>query len=345
MNNLLLTASTLLFAIIFSGASAQELKLWDNKPAKDWMTDAYPIGNGRMGGMVFGGVAQERIQFNELSLWTGDESETGAYQAFGDLYIKFAVKDSTATDYQRELDISRSVMNIAYGLGGVNYKREYFCSFPDKVMALNYTASKPGAYSAMIQLTDAHKATITGNGASLQVRGKLDNGMAYSATAKIILDGGTVSLDEDGKQLNIQKANGFTILLSAATDYSNKRENKWKGEDPTVKIKNSIASASAKTYAQLLARHVADYQVLFGRVSLTLGSKFSTLMLVPTYQRIMNYKKNADPKLEALLFQYGRYLLISSSRKGAYLQTCKGFGTTVRPRLGGAIIIPTSIYK
>ncbi|MBD1366758.1 glycoside hydrolase N-terminal domain-containing protein [Mucilaginibacter sp. ZT4R22] len=312
--------------LIAGKASAQNLKLWDNKPAKDWMTDAYPIGNGRIGAMVFGGVAQEHIQFNEISLWTGDEQETGAYQAFGDLYIKFNIPDTITTNYRRELDISRSVMQIGYATVA-NYKREYFCSFPDKVMVLHYTANKPGAYSAGILLKGAHKGTVTADGATLQINGKLDNGEAYSATAKIILDGGKLSIGTDskgGSQLNISKANGFTILLSAATDYSNKRENKWKGEDPTVKVKGIITTASTKTYPQLLARHIADYQSLFGRVSLNLGSKTTAASTVPTYQQILNYKKSGDTQLEALLFQYGRYLLISSSRKGGLPANLQG---------------------
>lgn len=313
--------------ILVSGESfGQNLKLWDNKPAKDWMTDAYPIGNGRMGGMVFGGVAQEHIQFNEISLWTGDEKETGAYQAFGDLFVNFNIPDTITGNYRRELDISRSVMNIGYNTNA-GFKREYFCSFPDKVMVLHYTADKPGAYSsAGIQLSDAHKGVITADGATLSINGKLENGMAYSATAKIILDGGSVSISKNDKgvsQLQISKANGFTILLSAATDYSNKRENKWKSEPPALKVKGIIASASAKTYAQLLARHTADYRALFGRVSLTLGDKIAQKD-IPTYQRILDYKKTGDTGLEALLFQYGRYLLISSSRKGGLPANLQG---------------------
>jgi alpha-L-fucosidase 2 len=307
-------------------ASAQNLKLWDDKPAKDWMTDAYPIGNGRIGGMVFGGVASEHVQFNEQSLWTGDENETGAYQAFGDLFINFAMPDTVTSNYRRELDISRSVMRIGYNTIA-KYSREYFCSFPDKVMVLHYTANEPGAYSAGIQLKDAHKGTVTADGATLQINGKLDNGEAYSASAKIILDGGKLSIGTDGnggRQLNISKANGFTILLSAATDYSNKRENKWKGEDPAGKVKGIIASASAKPYPQLLARHVADYRALFGRVSINLGSKTTAPGTVPTYQQILNYKKSGDTQLEALLFQYGRYLLISSSRKGGLPANLQG---------------------
>ncbi|MEO7214917.1 glycoside hydrolase family 95 protein [Mucilaginibacter sp.] len=315
-------------SLFFAGnASAQNLKLWDNKPAKDWMTDAYPIGNGRIGGMVFGGVSSEHIQFNDISLWTGDEKETGAYQAFGDLYIGFNTPDTITTNYRRELDISKSLMHIGYNTDA-GYKREYFCSFPDKVMVLHYTADKPGAYvSATIRLSDAHKGVITADGATLNINGKLENGEVYSATAKIILDGGKVNIGTDGNggtQLSISKANGFTILLSAATDYSNKRENKWKGEDPAIKVKGIIAAASAKTYPQLLARHIADYQSLFGRVSINLGNKKAAQSTVPTYQQILNYKKTGDTQLEALLFQYGRYLLIGSSRKGGLPANLQG---------------------
>jgi alpha-L-fucosidase 2 len=307
-------------------AIAQNLKLWDNKPAKDWMTDAYPIGNGRIGGMVFGGVAREHIQFNEQSLWTGDEQETGAYQAFGDLFVNFNIPDTITSSYRRELDLNRSLMHVDYTTSA-GYKREYFCSFPDRVMVLHCTAGKPGAYNADIQLTDMHAGAITADGATLQINGKLENGMAYSATAKVVLDGGTLSIGTDGKsgrQLHISKANGFTILLSAATDYSNKREDKWKGEDPAAKVKSIIAAASAKTYAQLLARHVADYRSLFCRVSINLGGKAAVQSAVPTYQQILNYKKGGDTQLEALLFQYGRYLLISSSRKGGLPANLQG---------------------
>lgn len=320
----LLAITSFLFT---SHATAQDLKLWDNKPAKAWMTDAYPIGNGRMGGMIFGGTGQEHIQFNEISLWTGDEDDTGAYQAFGDLYITFTGTDTSASAYRRELNLGRSVHSIAYTAGGINFKREYFCSFPDRAMVLHYTADKKGAYSAIIQLTDAHKATLTTKGYSLQINGKLDNGMAYSATALLKADGGLVTVEDNGKggkQLNIKHANGFNILLSAATDYANTRATHWKGEDPAAKVTKAITAASIKTYATMLAAHLKDYQSLFGRVSIDLGKVSAQTRALPTYQRIINYKKQTDPGLEALLFQYGRYLLISSSRKGGLPANLQG---------------------
>ncbi|GAA4316503.1 glycoside hydrolase family 95 protein [Mucilaginibacter gynuensis] len=309
---------------------AQSLKLWDDKPAKAWMTDAYPMGNGRIGGMVFGGVAREHIQFNEISLWTGDETNTGAYQAFGDLFVYLKGKDTSAAtpaNYRRQLDLNTSTQNISYTENGITYQREYFCNFPDKVMALHFTANKKGAYSAIVQLKDAHGATVTASGAALQIAGKLESGMAYNALVQVKIEGGTATIEADGKggsQLNIKKADGFTILLTAATDYSNKREQHWKGEDPAVKVKSAITAASAKTYPQLLAAHVKDYQALFGRVAINLGSTPASVQALPTYKRLIAYKQAQDPQLEALIFQFGRYLLISSSRKGGLPANLQG---------------------
>jgi alpha-L-fucosidase 2 len=313
-----------------SPATNPGLLLWDDKPAKRWMTEAYPLGNGRMGGMVFGGVAQEHIQFNEISLWTGDEHDTGAYQAFGDLYINFAGKDTTQAipaNYRRQLDISKAVQQITYTDAGVAYRREYFASFPAKTAVLRFTANKKGAYSVIIKLKDAHDKGVTGSGAGLQFAGKLNNGLAYNAALIAKNDGGTVTVESDGnggKQLHIKNADAFTLLLSAATDYSNQRQNNWKGEAPEVKVKQALTAASAKTYQQLLAAHLADYQNLFGRVAINLGKTNSQTLLLPTYKRLGNYKKETDPQLEALLFQYGRYLLISSSRKGGLPANLQG---------------------
>ncbi|WP_449439720.1 glycosyl hydrolase family 95 catalytic domain-containing protein [Pedobacter steynii] len=310
--------------------ASQDLKLWDDKPAKEWMTEAFPMGNGRIGGMVFGGIAQEHIQFNEISLWTGDETNTGAYQAFGDVYINFKDKDDKAAvpaGYRRETDISKAVQKISFTDNGVAYKREYFCSFPDKVMVLRFTANKKSAYSASIQLKDAHDAKVTANGTTLTIAGKLENGMAYSATLLLKTEGGSVVVESDGKggsQLSINKADAFTVLLSVATDYSNKREQQWKGEAPDIKVKEILAAASPKNYQLLLNNHIKDYQNLFGRVSLNLGTTPASTQLLPTYKRILNYKKVTDPQLEALIFQYGRYLLINSSRKGGLPANLQG---------------------
>lgn len=312
------------------GLHQKSLTVWDDKPAKTWMTEAYPIGNGRIGGMVFGGLAQEHIQFNEISLWTGDENETGAYQAFGDLYIDFKGKDSTQkipANYRRQLDISKAVQQISYTDAGVTYQREYFCSFPGKVMVLHFTADKKSAYSATIKLKDSHNTVTTANGTTLQITGKLDNGLAYDGEVTIKTEGGSTHTEPDGKggsQLVISKADGFTILLAAATDYSNQRDQHWRGESPGIKVKQALAATLGKTEAQLLTTHLQDYQALFGRVAIDLGNTPAEQAALPTYKRLTAYKTKGDPQLEALLYQYGRYLLISSSRKGGLPANLQG---------------------
>jgi alpha-L-fucosidase 2 len=310
------------------------LKIWDDKPAQKWMTEAYPMGNGRFGGMVFGGIKQEHIQFNEISLWTGDETETGAYQAFGDLYVNFSSNasaqdtvDQVPADYRRELDLATAVQQISYTNNGVAYKREYFCNFPDKVMVLRYTAAKKGAYSVNIRLNDAHQGKSSASGLALLIQGKLDNGLAYNATISVKAEGGSTIIEPDGKggfQYNIRNADAFTILLSAATDYSNKRSQSWRGAAPGPIVKAALAQASAKSYVVLKSNHVKDYQKLFNRVSLQLGNKTAAQSAMPTYKRLANYKTEADHGLEELLFQYGRYLLISSSRKGGLPANLQG---------------------
>lgn len=324
----------------YSGSSAQQkrikvnnpLLLWDNKAAGEWMTEAYPLGNGSLGGMVFGGAEKERIQFNEISLWTGDETETGAYQAFGDLFIDFA-SASPVTGYRRELDLKRAVQTITYKQGNTNYKREYFCSFPDQLMVLKYSSATKGAYTAAVTLKDAHQAVVTAEGTRLNINGKLDNGLTYSAAVLIRAEGGTVSIDRDEKMgyvLNIKKANGFTVLLTAATDYLNERKAHWRGSPPAGKVNARLAAVKGKPDASLLSRHLGDYQQLFGRVSLELGATNDQSAVaekqnqLPTFQRVLNYKKQPDPKIEELLFQYGRYLLISSSRKGGLPANLQG---------------------
>jgi alpha-L-fucosidase 2 len=299
---------------------AQDLKLWDIRPASMWMTEAYPMGNGRFGGMVFGGITKEHIQFNEISLWTGDEVNTGAYQAFGDLYIDLFQNDSSVS-YRRELDISRAVQQITYTSNGTNYKREYFCSFPDQVMVLHFSADKKGAYSTTINLKDAHGAKTTTEGLSLDISGRLVNTMKYDARVLVRTEGGTAMASSDST-ISINNADGFTIFLSAATDYSNKRSQDWKGQDPTGRIRRILTAAAARPYADLLSRHVYDYRSLFGRVSLQLGNAQASDL--PTFKRLLNYRQTPDHSLEALLFQYGRYLLISSSRKGGLPANLQG---------------------
>jgi len=324
----------LIYSVFSFSIQAQDLKIWDDRPASTWMTEAYPMGNGRIGGMVFGGRQHEHVQFNEISLWTGDESNTGAYQAFGDVFIDLPGADTTGS-YRRELDLGRAVQQISYEAGGVKYHREYFCSFPDQVMVLHFTADKKGAYTATIGLKDAHGAKTEVEGGTLDITGRLENGLKYDGRILVRVDGGRAIASSDST-LSISQADGFTIFLSAGTDYSNKRSQQWRGQDPTGRIRRILTAAAGKGYDQLLARHVFDYQSLFKRVSLELGmaapggsvgsngSAGSDGLSVPTYKRLLHYRAVPDHALEALLFQYGRYLLISSSRKGGLPANLQG---------------------
>lgn len=304
------------------------LKIWDNKPAKDWMTQAYPIGNGKLGAMIFGGISQEHIQFNESSLWTGNEQETGSYQAFGEIFIDFKNIDAEkTTDYKRVLNLDEALHQISYQSQNNDYNRTYFSSYPDQVMVLNYTAKNKAAYSGTIKLKDTRPTkTSSPSNNQLEISGRLDNGQQYTAILEIKHDGGTVTIDKDAEgnsQLNISQANTFSLHLSAATDYLNQRSKKWKGEDPTQVVKRNLTAARSKTYETLKNNHLKDYQQLFNRMALQIGQP-TVENDIPTVQRVIDYKRHQDLGLETLLFQYGRYLLISSSRKGGLPANLQG---------------------
>jgi alpha-L-fucosidase 2 len=302
------------------------LLLWDDKPAKTWMTEAYPIGNGRIGGMIFGDVNQEHIQFNDNTLWTGDENDRGMYQAFGDIFIDFDNKEQNFSNYTRKLNLTDAVHSINYIKNGIGYKREYFCSFPDKVMVLRLTSDQKKSYSGTVRLKNAHQGNITVSGNTIQFVGKLSNGMPYQATALVKIENGSSHAvkNDDGEGLKIENADAITILFTAATNYSNKRSQNWKGEEPASKIDRILKQAATKSYSSLLKAHVQDYQQLFNRLAINLGEHDIKNNSLPTYQRLINYKKTPDPALEALIFQYGRYLLISSSRQGGLPANLQG---------------------
>jgi alpha-L-fucosidase 2 len=320
----------LIVTLIAGNAYAQiaSLKLWYTKPAAAWMTEALPIGNGRIGGMVFGGIAQEHIQFNENSLWTGDESNTGAYQAFGDLLIDFQELNAVVpTDYKRELDIEKAVHRIRFSTNNVSYLREYFCSFPDKAMICRFTANKKESYSCVIKLKDAHNAKLTSDGTSLSITGVLENGLTYKATLLVKIEGGKMETGSDAAgnlQLRVTGSNAMTLILAAATNYSPDRKNGWRGEDPGVVLQKVFLALSTKSYNKILSAHTIDYQALFNKMRLQLGVTNPVQTAMPINERLVQYQHHPDPELESLLFQYGRYLLISSSRKGGLPANLQG---------------------
>ena len=303
--------------LTFSQPARNDLKLWYTQPASKWL-EALPIGNGSLGGMIFGGVEQEHIQFNEESLVTGTTQTVGFYQPFGDIFIDFT--GLKAEDYTRELDLSSAIHQVNFSSNGVKYQREIFASYPDKVIVLRLTASKTGMISGKIILKDAHQAFITVAGNKITATGKLtENGMEYESQVLVLNTGGTVISDSLG--IEVKSANDVTILLAAGTSFLNDHHKDFKGENPNSGLIKRMDAASEKSYQQLRENHLTDYQQLFNRVSLNLGKTPNQSTII----RLNAHKKGAkDPALEALLFQYGRYLLISSSRPGSLPANLQG---------------------
>ncbi|MCX6238433.1 MAG: glycoside hydrolase N-terminal domain-containing protein [Bacteroidia bacterium] len=303
-------------------AKDSSLKLWYDKPAKDWMTEALPIGNGKLGGMIFGGIETERIQFNEISLWSGDEKETGAYQAFGDLFVDF-IQAADVQQYKRELDIGNAVHTISYLSNGIKYKREYFCSARDQVMVMRISADQKGSCSGAIQLTDMHNGKIEAGDHKFTVTGTLQNGLAYEAGVIVLNQGGVVKVSDNS--IKFERTNNITIILTAGTNYEPDYSKGWRREIPHRKIEYLLKEASLLSYKQLLDRHIADYQSFFNRVDLNVGESTPVVSALPTDKRLVAFKKGGlDPDLEELFFQYGRYLLISSSRQGSLPANLQG---------------------
>ena len=310
-------------------AWASDLVLWYDTPAnpKKCMAEALPIGNGRLGGMVFGSPATERVMFNEDSLWTGDENPTGdygkmgKYQTFGNVLINLPAH-VRATGLRRDLDIGDAIAHVTYQSDGVNFTREYFASQPDQVLVIRMLADKPGSYTGSIELTDAHSAMVAADGDRLQAAGALSNGMKYESQVKVINDGGTVQIT--GSKVEFANCNSLTILLSAGTDYVMDSATKYKGQDPHQRVTDVITQASGKPYDDLKAAHQKDFKKYFDRVALDLGQSSAQKKLLTTEQRRVEMAKGDDPELQELLFQYGRYLLISCSRPGGLPANLQG---------------------
>ena len=291
-----------------------------DQPARVWQTECLPIGNGSLGGMIFGGVEQEHIQFNHATLWEGDEIDTGAYQNFGELLVDIAGEPQmVATNYRRTLDLDTATHAVEYTLGGVIYHREAFVSHPDQVMVTCFTADKPAACAATIRLTDAHgaRAEATPDG-RVRFSGKLANGLKYMAVAQVVCSGGTLAVAGDG--ITVKGADTITVLLAAGTDFHQDCVQHWRGRMPDLDA--TLAAAAAQKFAALRQRHVADHQRLYHRCVLTLAGTGAPV--ASTQERLVAFSRGADPAFEVLNFNYGRYLLIASSRAGGLPANLQG---------------------
>jgi alpha-L-fucosidase 2 len=335
---LLISALT---ANLFSSASAVDLTMRYYKPAENWEKEALPIGNGRMGAMLFGSLPKDRVQFNEISFWTGNENVMGAYQAFGNLYINLPGHDANSvTDYLRELDMADGIGRLGYRKDGVTYRREYFASHPAQVLVVHLSADKPGSYTGEIELSDMHNAPTTVEGNLMTASGALTLQMAmksrsrnrealespppepntlpiktmsYESQAIVLNEGGNISIE--GNKIAFKGCDALTILVGAGTSYIMDYEKKFQGEHPHKRVSDQIKQASSQSFKQLRDEHIKDYHSLFGRVELELGQTPDERRVITTDKRIEIYSKEGnDPGLEAMFFQFGRYLLMSSSR-------------------------------
>lgn len=292
----------------------QKLSLWYRFPSTNWMTSSLPIGNGEFGAMIFGGVKQDEIQFNDKTLWSGSTTKYGAYQNFGNVFINNNHVEE-AIDYRRELDLENAVCRVSYKNKGVNFLREYFSSNPDSVVVVRFTASEAAQISFDLLLWDAHNCKPVYKGNSVTINGKLDL-ISYYAKISVVNEGGIVTATEKG--INVQNANAVTIILRGTTDYNPYSATYISNTAGLAsRVEAMVDRAAAKSYEELKANHLADYHKLFNRVSLDFAG---TTNAIPTDELAKNYNSSVKaggkgiPFLEMLYFHFGRYLMISSSR-------------------------------
>lgn len=263
--------------------------------------------------------------------------------------LRMAAGSATTAGYLRWLDIGRAVHQIRYTQGQTTYRRTCFASHPAQVMVMRFEADTKAAYSGRIVLTDAYEAKIVAEGNRITSTGTragyVDRatrkpvtykiGLDYEAQIVVLNEGGTVEA-RDGC-IVFQRCDALTLLLAAGTDYVNQRQRGWKGEHPHRRLLAQLEAAAAKPYESLLNEHVADYQSLFNRLSIDLGPTPEAVRRLPTDERLFAYQKSPnDVGLEALFFDYARYLMISSSRPGDLPANLQGlWNMTNRPRWRG----------
>jgi len=327
---LALAATSLGFGLTFAGAAlaAPDLVLRYDAPAQDndtgWEKEALPIGNGRIGAMVFGQPGREHLQFNDITLWTGDDKTMGAFQPFGDVLVDLPAHATGVTNYRRTLDLVRGVHTVTYTHDGVNYKREAWASYPAQVIVLRLSADKPGRYTGSIALTDRHGANLAVSGNRLYAAGTLagfvlpdqapsTNVMSYASQVQVQNDGGKLAVD--GKRIGFTNANSVTLVLGAGTSFVLDPARRFEGGHPLARVTQQVSTAAARPVDELRVEHERDLGGLLKRVELDLGPTLAERRALPTDARLLAYtREGGDPELEAQYFQYGRYLLTASSR-------------------------------
>ena len=339
-----------------------DLTLWYREPAREWV-EALPVGNGRMGAMVFGGTSEERIQLNEQTVWSGDASvlpplgasvaaqlpairkllfdgkyaegeaearrvmltnraiPNASYQTLGDLRLECSVHEAV-TDYRRSLDLDSGVVRTTFRAAGITYRREVFASFPDQVIVVRLTADRAGATNvdASLERPDASVAADARDTLIMTNRESPAPGVRFTAAVKAVADGGTTVTG--GGRLTVSGARSVTLLIGAATNYNRTNPFSPLTRDDRQAAVDAVRAAARLPYAQLRARAVADHRNLFRRVELHLAG---ALKDYSTDERLADVQQGGrDSHLVELYFQYGRYLLMSSSRPGGLPANLQG---------------------
>lgn len=328
--------------------------LWYRTPAKEWQ-EGLPVGNGRLGAMLLGGVGEDRIPLNEDSLWFGaphDATVPGThrhlseiqrllfegrlaeaeklaeavmlgnprrlkpYQTLGDLWLAFPGHEEVA-DYRRELDLDTGIARLQYRVGDAQFMRELFVSAPHQVVVLRLTCDQPGHITTRLRLTrkpfEGCRVTTTATSEGLVLRGKNEPGLRFEVHLRVLAEGGATSAE--GEELWVRGADALTLLLAAGTDL--------RGEEPAPFCRQQLEAAAALDYEGLRAAHVAEHRKFFRRVHLDLGG--ADLPNLPTDERLKRVQAGqSDPWLIAQYFQFGRYLLIASSRPGNWPANLQG---------------------
>ena len=354
------TAATLPLASFAKAAAPVEkepLLLWYDRPAQEW-TEALPIGNGRLGAMIFGGPAVEQLQLNEDTLYAGQPYDpnnpealkalpearrlifegkykeahdlVGAkmmanpikqmpYEPVGDLKLVFPQHENVR-DYRRQLDLDTAIATVSYKVGANTFTREMFASPVDQVIVVRLTTD--GRLNFSLHFETPQKAAVSNHGSdTLILRGingdafGIKGGLKFEAGVLVLTDGGKSTIEKD--RIVVQDAQSVLLLIAAATSYRN-----YKDVSGNPDVMPTLQKAARKSFASLRAAHVREHQRLFHRVKLNLGK--TTAAALPTDQRPAQFLQGVDPHLATLYFQYGRYLLISSSRPGTQPANLQG---------------------
>ncbi|SDH80456.1 alpha-L-fucosidase 2 [Chryseobacterium taeanense] len=351
----------LLINIFSSAQKGGKYKLWYDKPARQWV-EALPLGNGRLAAMVYGDPSEEKLQLNESSFWSGGPSRNdnpdgpkvldsiryylfngnykraqiladkgltaktlhgSAYQNIGDFTLDFK-NINDVKDYYRELDIEKAITTTTFTSNGIHFKREVFASIPDNLIviklssdkknALNFTANFNSELKKNVKAIDSNALQMSGLSSTLDgVQGQVK----FNALAKLINKGGKTAVLSNG--ISVSNADEVLILISIATNFT---DYKTLDTDEVSKSKKYIEASENKSFNTLYKNHLVAYQKYFKRVDFNLGT--SEAAKNPTDVRIKNFATNYDPELISLYYQFGRYLLISSSQPGGQPANLQG---------------------